>query len=175
MSNLLVDFRADGGGNPVPKPAPSELAEHSTSVENSLRPLQAGPMEHPSDTPRRVVKVSDNQPVSEPRQSDNHEIRKSASIRTPRGVMRGSANQPVSELGRSDNQTISQCQSSVSEAGNIEDCATAEVEGKIIAANRRSPSAATRCSAMSRLGVTTVGGPNMDGGAGEHGEPCRGW
>ena len=102
VSNLLVDFRADGGGNPVPKPAPSELAEHS-EVENSLQPLQAGPMEHPSGMPRRVVRVSDNQPVSEPRQSDNQEIRKSTSIRTPRGVMRGSANQPVSELGRSDN------------------------------------------------------------------------
>ena len=33
----------------------------------------------------------------------------------------------------------------------------------IIAGNRRSPSAATRCSATSRLGVTTVGGPNTDG------------
>ena len=87
----------------MPNPAPSELAEHSTSVENSLRPLQAGPMEHPSDTPCRVVRASDNQPVSEPRQSDNHEIRKSASIRTPRGVMRGSAN-----LENSDDQTIRQ-------------------------------------------------------------------
>ena len=96
VPNRLVDFRATGGGNPVPKPAPSELAEHSTSVE------------HPSGPPRRVVRVSDNQPVSEPRQSDNQEIRKSASIRTPRGVMRGSANQPVSELGRSDNQTVRQ-------------------------------------------------------------------
>ena len=68
VSDLLVDFRADGGWNPVLKPAPSELAEHSTSVENSLRPLQAGPMEHPTDTPPRVVGVSDNQLVSEPRQ-----------------------------------------------------------------------------------------------------------
>ena len=74
VSDLLVDFRADGGGNPVPKPAPSELAEHSTSVENSLRLLQAEPMEHLTDTPRRVVGVSDNQPVSELRQSDNQEI-----------------------------------------------------------------------------------------------------
>ena len=82
VSKLLVDFGADGGGNPVPKPAPSELAENSTSVENSLQPLQAGLMEHPSDMPRRVVRASDNQPVSEPRQSENQEIRK----------------QPVSEL-----------------------------------------------------------------------------
>ena len=108
VSDLLVDLRADGGGNPVPKPAPSELAEHSTSVENSLRPLQAEPIEHPTDTPHGVVGVSDNQPVSEPRQSDNQEIRKSASVRTPRGVVEASANQPVSELGRSDNQTIRQ-------------------------------------------------------------------
>ena len=28
---------------------------------------------------------------------------------------------------------------------------------------------------MSRLGVTTVGGPNMDGGAREHGKTCRGF
>ena len=41
----------DGGGNPVPKPAPSELAEHSTSVEHSLRP--GYPM--PDDTPSRTV------------------------------------------------------------------------------------------------------------------------
>ena len=74
VSKLLVDFGADGGGNPVPNPAPSELAENSTLVENSFRPSQAGPMEHPSDTPRRVVRVSDNQPVSEPRQSDKPDI-----------------------------------------------------------------------------------------------------
>ena len=107
-SHTVSDLLADGGGNPVPKPAPSELAEHSTSVENSLRPLQAGPMEHPTYMPRGVVEVSDNPPMSEPRQLDNQEIRKSASVRTPRGVVGGSANQPVSELGRSDNQTIRQ-------------------------------------------------------------------
>ena len=27
VSDLLVDLRADGGGNPVPKPAPSELGK----------------------------------------------------------------------------------------------------------------------------------------------------
>ena len=98
-SHTVSDLLADGGGNPVPKPAPSELAEHSASVENSLRPLQVGPMEHPTYMPRGVVEVSDNPPVSEPRQLDNQEIRKSASVRTPRGVVGGSANQPVSELG----------------------------------------------------------------------------
>ena len=66
----------------------------STSVENNLRPLQAGPMEHPSDTP-----------VSEPRQSDNQEIRKLASIRTPRGVMRVLQ---ISQCQNSDDQTIRQ-------------------------------------------------------------------
>ena len=66
VSDLLMDSKADGGGNPVPRPAPSELAEHSTSVEHSLRPLQTEPSEHPTGTPRRVVGASDNQPVSEP-------------------------------------------------------------------------------------------------------------
>ena len=66
VSDLLVDSEAGGGGNPMPKPAPSELAEHSTSVEQSLRPLQPEPSEHPTGTPRRVVGASDNQPVSEP-------------------------------------------------------------------------------------------------------------
>ena len=42
------------------------IAEHSTSVEHSLRPLQPEPSEHPTDTPRGVVGASDNQPVSEP-------------------------------------------------------------------------------------------------------------
>ena len=37
VSDLLVNSKADGGGNPVSRPAPSELAEHSTSVEHSLR------------------------------------------------------------------------------------------------------------------------------------------
>ena len=63
VSDLLVDSNTDGGGDPVPRPAPSELAEHSTSVEHSLRPLHLP--EYPAGTPRRVVGVSDNQPVSE--------------------------------------------------------------------------------------------------------------
>ena len=50
----------------MPRPAPSELAEHSTSVEHSLRPLQPEPSEHQTGTPRGVVGASDNQPVSEP-------------------------------------------------------------------------------------------------------------
>ena len=50
----------------MPRPAPSELADHSTSVEHSLRPLQLESSEYPAGTPRGVVGVSDNQPVSEP-------------------------------------------------------------------------------------------------------------
>ena len=50
----------------MPRPAPSELAEHSTSVEHSLRPLQPEPSKYPTGTPRGVVGASDNQPVSEP-------------------------------------------------------------------------------------------------------------
>ena len=157
-------FRADGGGNPVPKPAPSELAEHSMSVENSLRPLQAGPMEHPSDTPRRVVGVSDNQPVSEPRQSGNQKVSQCQNTtRRGEGFCK-SASVRTRTIRQSDNQTISQCQNSVSEAGTVGDCATAKVAGKIFAGNRRSTSTATCCSTTSRLGVTTVGGPNTDGG-----------
>ena len=55
-----------GGGDPVPSRAPSELAEHSTSVEHSLRLLQPELSEQPAGTPREVVRFSDNQPVSEP-------------------------------------------------------------------------------------------------------------
>ena len=36
VPDFLVDVNVDGGGDPVPKPAPSELAEHSTLVEHSL-------------------------------------------------------------------------------------------------------------------------------------------
>ena len=49
--------------------SPSQWATHclhSTSVEQSLRPLQPEPSEHPTGTPRGVVGASDNQPVSEP-------------------------------------------------------------------------------------------------------------
>ena len=63
VSDLLVDSNTDGSGDPVPRPAPSELAEHSTSVEHSLRPLQPEPSEHPAGTPRGVVGFSDNQLV----------------------------------------------------------------------------------------------------------------
>ena len=66
VSDLLVDSNTDGSDDPVPMPAPSELAEHSTSVEHSVRLLQPEPSEHPASTPRGVVGFSDNQPVSEP-------------------------------------------------------------------------------------------------------------
>ena len=65
VSYLLVESKVDGGGNPVPT-APSELAEHSTSVEDSLRPLKPEPSEHPTNLTRGVVGASENQPVSEP-------------------------------------------------------------------------------------------------------------
>ena len=79
----------DEGGDPVPKPAPSGLAERSTSVEHSPGPIY--PML--DDKSGRRVCFSDNQPVSEPRQSDNQEIRKPSSVRTPHSVVGGSANQ----------------------------------------------------------------------------------
>ena len=66
VSDLLVDSKADGGDNPVPRPAPSELAEHSTSVEHSLRLLQPELSDHQTGTPLGVVGASDNQSVSEP-------------------------------------------------------------------------------------------------------------
>ena len=66
VSDLLVDSNTDGGGDPVLRPALSELAEHSTSVKHSLRPLQPESSEYPAGTLREVVGVSDNQPVSEP-------------------------------------------------------------------------------------------------------------
>ena len=52
----------------MPKPAPSELAEHLTSVGHSVRQLKPEPSEHPApdSTPHGVVGFSDNQPVSEP-------------------------------------------------------------------------------------------------------------
>ena len=51
VPDFLVDVNVDGGGNPVPKPSASELAEHSTSVEHSLQP--GYPM--PDDTPSQRV------------------------------------------------------------------------------------------------------------------------
>ena len=133
----------------MPKPAPSELAEQSTSVENSLRPLQAGPMEHPIRYATRGGGGSDNQPVSEARQSDNQEIRKSASVRAPRGVVRGSTNQPVSELGRSDNQTVSQCQNSVSEASTVERLCDSRGRGEDCCRKQMESLSRHRCSATS--------------------------
>ena len=55
VSDLLVDSNADGCDDPVPRPAPWELAEHSTSVEHSLRPLQLESSEHQTGTPRGVM------------------------------------------------------------------------------------------------------------------------
>ena len=55
-------------GDQVPKPAPSELAEHSTSIGNSVRQSKPEPSERPvpDSTPRGIVGFSDNQTVSEP-------------------------------------------------------------------------------------------------------------
>ena len=52
----------------MPMPAPSELAEHSTSVGHNFRHCKPKPSEHPvpGGAPHRVVGISDNQPVSEP-------------------------------------------------------------------------------------------------------------
>ena len=52
----------------MPMPAPSELAEHSTSVGHNFRHCKPKPSEHPGPggAPRGVVRFSDNQPVSEP-------------------------------------------------------------------------------------------------------------
>ena len=60
VSDNLVDLaNIYGGGDPVPSRAPSELAEHSTSVEHSLRLLQPEPSEQPAGTPRGVVGFSE--------------------------------------------------------------------------------------------------------------------
>ena len=135
VSDLLVDSRADGGGNPVPKPAPSGLAEHSTSVERSLRPLQAESIEHLTDTPRGVVGVSDNQPVSELRKSEYQKISQCQNTTRRGGGFRKSPSVRTHMIRQSDNQTVSQCQKPVSEAGTIGYCGTAEVEGEIMAGN----------------------------------------
>ena len=55
VSDLLVDSNTDGGGDPVPRSAPSELAEHSTSVQHSLRLLQPELSEHPAGTTSVVI------------------------------------------------------------------------------------------------------------------------
>ena len=68
VSDQLVYSNTDGSKDPVPMPAPSELAEHSTSVGHNFRHCKPKPSEHPvpGGAPRRVVGFSDNQPVSEP-------------------------------------------------------------------------------------------------------------
>ena len=65
VSDPLEHSKTGRSDDPVPKPAPSELAEHSTSVGHRVRQLK---LEHPApdSKPRGVVGFSDNQPVSEP-------------------------------------------------------------------------------------------------------------
>ena len=114
LPDFLVDINVNGGGNPVPKLAPLELAEHSTSVEHSLRPGYAMPDYKPSRRvcfyDRQTVSDGGNNPVqtapselaehstsvedslwpSQPEMSEHRtEIR--------RGVVGDSDNQPVSE------------------------------------------------------------------------------
>ena len=91
VSDRLVDLNTDEGGDPVPRPAPSELAEHSASVEHSLRPLQPESSEYPAGTPRGVVGVSDNQPVSEPTEQGGNLVLKPAPLEL--------AEQPKSGVG----------------------------------------------------------------------------
>ena len=57
VPEFLVDANMDGGGNPVPKPAPSELGEHLTSVEHSLR--QKDPNENGGGNPVPKPKLSE--------------------------------------------------------------------------------------------------------------------
>ena len=68
VSDPLEHSRIGTSDDPVPKPAPLELAEHSTSVGHSGRQLKPEPSEHPvpDSTPHGVVGFSDNQTVSEP-------------------------------------------------------------------------------------------------------------
>ena len=68
VSDQLVYSNTDGSKDPVPMPAPSELAEHSTSVGHNFWHCKPKPSEHlvPGGAPRRVVGFSDKQPVSEP-------------------------------------------------------------------------------------------------------------
>ena len=66
VSDQLVDSNTDRSSDPVPMPAPSELAEHLTSVGHNFRRLKLEPSEHPvpGGAPRGMVGFSDNQPVS---------------------------------------------------------------------------------------------------------------
>ena len=61
VPDFLVDINVNAGGNPVPKLALLELAEHLVSVEHSLRP--GYPM--PDYTPSRRVCFYDSQTVSD--------------------------------------------------------------------------------------------------------------
>ena len=57
VSDPLEHSRTGGSGDPVLMPAPSELAEHLTSVGHSVRQLKLEPSEHPApdSAPRGVV------------------------------------------------------------------------------------------------------------------------
>ena len=139
VSDLLVDSKADGGGNPVPRPALLELAEHSTSVEHSLRPLQPEPSEHPTDTPRRVVGASDNQPVSEPTEQS----------RTGGTLILKPVPSEIAEQPRSRERLLP-------ETDTVPRPPPVALPGVV-------------------SGVTTVGGTNTVGSVGKHGEPSGVW
>ena len=68
VSDPLEHSRTGKSDDPVPKPAPSELALYSTSVGHSVRQLKPKPSQHPASdsTPRGVLGFANNQPVSEP-------------------------------------------------------------------------------------------------------------
>ena len=57
VSDPLEHSKTGRNEDPVPKPAPSELAEHSTSVGHRVRQLKLEPSEHPAPNskPRGVV------------------------------------------------------------------------------------------------------------------------
>ena len=67
VSDPLEHSRTCMSDDPVPKPAPSELAEHSMSIGHGVRQFKPEPSEHPvsDSTPCRVVGLYDNQTVSE--------------------------------------------------------------------------------------------------------------
>ena len=127
VSDLLVDLNTDEGGDPVPRWAPSELTEHSASVEHSLRPLQPESSEYPAGTPRGVVGVSDNQPVSEPTEQ----------LKTGGNLVLKPAEQPSLQSSRGRERDFSR--------------------------NGHSVSAATCGFAGNRPGVTTVGWSTTEG------------